>query len=111
MASPLIYLLFFIIFLVLTYYFNKHPTNKLKLSVDKLNRENKIIKQRDDAFPVVLNTTVFTRPETPVPTKVHTYYDSATGVVTMLSNNKKRIFRLDFDDDVRTLLPILLLSK
>ncbi|ABI99044.1 hypothetical protein DpV84gp061 [Deerpox virus W-1170-84] len=111
MASPLIYIFFFIIFLLVTYYFMYYPTNKLQLSVTRLNLENQLLKKRDDVFPSSLNTLIFLNNEKFIPSTVNTYYNSSSGTVTVVSDNKKRVFRLDFDEDVRTLLPILLLSK
>ncbi|AAL69787.1 SPV049 hypothetical protein [Swinepox virus] len=111
MASSLLHLFFFIIFLIILYFINYYPTNKLQMSLKNLNTENIIIKQQNNNIPTFLDTIIFTKPESAIPTRVNVYYDSALGIVTILENNKKRIFRLDFEEDVRTLLPILLLSK
>ncbi|QHR82590.1 MV entry-fusion complex protein [Brazilian porcupinepox virus 1] len=111
MASSLLYLVFFVIFLVILYYFMYKPTNKLQLLVNKINNENNIIKERNEKVPKFIDTSIFLSSDKPTETKANLYYDSASGIFTLLSDSKKYIFRLDTDEDVRSLLPILLLSK
>ncbi|QEJ80092.1 entry-fusion complex component [Sheeppox virus] len=105
------YLISFIFFLLLLYYFSYYPTNKLLMSVKQKNEENNVIKNINNTFPTSLNSIIFSKPESLSLTKIDTYYDSLSGTVTAISNNKKYVFNLYFDEDIRTLLPILLLSK
>ncbi|APG58266.1 protein G3 [BeAn 58058 virus] len=111
MASSLIIVLFFIIFFVFVYYFLYKPTNKLHILIDKINLYNEKIKKQNDILPKTMNSIIFSNGN-PVNENINLYYDSLLETVTLLyGNNKKYTFNLRHDEDIATLLPILLLSK
>ncbi|ADT91084.1 MV entry-fusion complex protein [Cotia virus SPAn232] len=111
MASSLIIVLFFIIFFVFVYYFLYKPTNKLQIITDKINSCNKKIKKQNDILPKTINSVIFSNGN-PVNENINLYYDSLSENVTILYGiNKKYTFNLRHDEDIATLLPILLLSK
>ncbi|AST09472.1 Entry/fusion complex component [NY_014 poxvirus] len=111
MAS-LLYLILFLLFVCISYYFTYYPTNKLQAAVRETDRENDIIKQRNDEIPSrLLNATIFTDESTVDKVQIHLYYNSNIGKVIMSYNGSKYTFNLYDNNDIRTLLPILLLSK
>ncbi|AUL80198.1 putative elongation factor G2R-like [Vaccinia virus] len=111
MAS-LLYLLLFLLFVCMSYYFTYYPTNKLQAAVMETDRENAIIRQRNDEIPIrTLDTAIFTYASTVASAQIHLYYNSNIGKNIMSLNGKKHTFDLYDDNDIRTLLRILLLSK
>ncbi|DAD53194.1 TPA_asm: integral component of the virus entry fusion complex [Vaccinia virus] len=111
MAS-LLYLILFLLFVCISYYFTYYPTNKLQAAVMETDRENAIIIQRNDEIPTrTLDTAIFTDASTVASAQIHLYYNSNIGKIIMSLNGKKHTFNLYDDNDIRTLLPILLLSK
>ncbi|AAA48066.1 unknown [Vaccinia virus WR] len=111
MAS-LLYLILFLLFVCISYYFTYYPTNKLQAAVMETDRENAIIRQRNDEIPTrTLDTAIFTDASTVASAQIHLYYNSNIGKIIMSLNGKKHTFNLYDDNDIRTLLPILLLSK
>ncbi|SNB56506.1 CPXV089 protein [Cowpox virus] len=111
MAS-LLYLILFLLFVCISYYFTYYPTNKLQAAVLETDRENAIIRQRNDEIPTrTLDTAIFTDASTVASAQIHLYYNSNIGKIIMSLNGKKHTFNLYDDNDIRTLLPILLLSK
>ncbi|QDJ95023.1 entry-fusion complex component [Hypsugopox virus] len=109
--TSLIYFIFFVIFIVLAYFLSYYPTNKLQLSIVELERENKQFKEIDNTFPASFNTILFSKGNEYTNSNINTYYNSQLKTITVNVNSKKQIFYLDNEDDVHTLLPILLLSK
>ncbi|QED21265.1 Virus fusion complex [Borealpox virus] len=111
MAS-LLYLILFLLFVCISYYFTYYPTNKLQAAVMETDRENDIIRQRNEEIPTrTLDAAIFTDASTVSSAKIHLYYNSNIGKIMMSLNGKKYTFNLYNDNDIRTLLPILLLSK
>nr|WGO62681.1 G3 protein [Wadden Sea poxvirus] len=111
MAFCLLYLLFFIIFTSILYFMTFYPINKLQLSINRLDKENKIFNEINNNFPSSLNTTLFYDKNNVVNSTINLYYDSSSKIVTIITNIGKHVFSLDNDKDVNILLPILLLSK
>ncbi|AAA60812.1 IMV membrane protein [Variola virus] len=111
MAS-LLYFILFLLFVCISYYFTYYPTNKLQAAVMETDRENAIIIQRNDEIPTrTLDTAIFTDASTVASAQIYLYYNSNIGKIIMSLNGKKHTFNLYDDNDIRTLLPILLLSK
>ncbi|UYE97798.1 Entry/fusion complex component [Monkeypox virus] len=111
MAS-LFYFILFLLFVFISYYFTYYPTNKLQAAVMETDRENAIIRQRNEEIPTrTLDTAIFTDASTVSSAQIHLYYNSNIGKIIMSLNGKKHTFNLYDDNDIRTLLPILLLSK
>ncbi|ABD97648.1 IMV membrane protein [Taterapox virus] len=110
--TSLLYLILFLLFVCISYYFTYYPTNKLQAAVMETDRENAIIRQRNDEIPTrTLDTAIFTDASTVASAQIHLYYNSNIGKIIMSLNGKKHTFNLYDDNDIRTLLPILLLSK
>ncbi|AOP31557.1 entry/fusion complex component [Skunkpox virus] len=111
MAS-LLYLILFLLFVCISYYFTYYPTNKLQAAVMETDRENDIFRKRNEEIPTrSLDAAIFTDASTVVSAQIHLYYNSNIGKIIMSYNGRKYTFNLYDDNDIRTLLPILLLSK
>ncbi|AEN03647.1 essential protein [Yokapox virus] len=111
MAS-LLYFILFLLFVCISYYFTYYPTNKLESSVREIDIENEIIKERNEEIPSrLLDAVIFTDSSTIDKSLIHLYYNSNMGNVIMSYKGSKYTFNLYDNNDIRTLLPILLLSK
>ncbi|CCD83228.1 conserved hypothetical pox protein [Squirrelpox virus] len=112
MASPLAHAVLFTIFVALAYLLNYYPMNKMHMSLDRLRRATEARRAAAETVPErPRHAVVFPDPATPVPTTVRARLDPYSGDVTVSWPKNRRQFKLGEDEDVRTLLPILLLSK
>ncbi|QHG62611.1 entry [Cetacean poxvirus 1] len=87
------------------------PMNKLQSSLKELNKEDILFKQFDNEIVIGNTTTLFTDKDTITSSNLKAIFDSRNNKVTIITKLGKQIFNFNSSIDVRTLLPILLLSK
>lgn len=100
------------IFMILCYFLNYHPTNKLELAMRRHQaamRRN--VESRELARPRAIRTTLFLARDDYATGTAFLSYDPSARTATVSYKSQTFTYNVDSETDKRMLIPILLLSK
>lgn len=98
--------------MILCYFLNYCPTNKLELALQRQQQlSRREIRARTLARPRAVRSTLFLAPDDYVTDTVFLSFDPDARTATVAYRGRDFVYKVDSETERRMLLPLLLLSK